>query len=285
MLCLPLRVENVILGVFCVYSDESFFFSDREVAFFSLMTDLTALAIRNLNIEKTKSWFLIKAAHQLKSPLHTLAGMIGTVRKGYIGPINDRQGDMLDKCVKRIRVLVKLIDDLLRLGKERSEIGGRELAPVDPAEVLSTILPLYRNQAAEKGVTLTVEIEDPVSRVSAHDQLLDELFTNLISNAVKYTGKGGEVTVSLTGDGNDRVRFEVRDTGIGIPEEDIPKLFSSEFFRSENAKELTEEGTGLGLVIVKEIMDRLGGTVRVESRIDEGTRLTCLLPAVSNSES
>ena len=210
--------------------------------------------------------------------------MIGTVRKGYIGPVNDRQGDMLDKCEKRIRVLVKLIDDLLRLGKERAEIGGLELIPVDPAGILSSILPLYRNQAEEKGVTLTVEIEDSVSRISAHDQLLDELFTNLISNAVKYTGKGGEVTVSLTNDGNGRVRFEVRDTGIGIPQEDIPKLFSSEFFRAENAKEMTEEGTGLGLVIAKEITDRLGGTILVESKIGEGARVICLLPAVSKSE-
>jgi signal transduction histidine kinase len=111
------------------------------------------------------------------------------------------------------------------------------------------------------------------------EKLLDELFGNLISNAIKYTPSGGKVRVSLAGEKEHRARLEVSDTGIGIPEEDIPRLFT-EFFRAENAKAQAEEGTGLGLVIVKEILDFLGGSISVKSKAGEGTTFTCLLPSV-----
>jgi two-component system phosphate regulon sensor histidine kinase PhoR len=112
------------------------------------------------------------------------------------------------------------------------------------------------------------------------EKLLDELFTNLISNAVKYTPSGGKVSVALEPLSHDRVKFQVSDTGIGIPEEDVSRLFT-EFFRAENAKALAEEGTGLGLVIVKEILDFFGGSIFLRSKVGEGTTFTCLLPVAS----
>jgi signal transduction histidine kinase len=111
------------------------------------------------------------------------------------------------------------------------------------------------------------------------EKLIDELFTNLISNAVKYTPSGGKIRVSLLKENQNLVRFQVSDTGIGIPEEDMARLFT-EFFRAENAKALAEEGTGLGLVIVKEVLDFLGGSISVRSKVGEGTTFTCLLPAI-----
>jgi signal transduction histidine kinase len=116
-----------------------------------------------------------------------------------------------------------------------------------------------------------------VPELLADGKLLDELFGNLISNAIKYTPPGGKVRVSLAAERDHRVRFEVSDSGIGIPEEDLSRLFT-EFFRAENAKALAEEGTGLGLVIVKEVLDFLGGSISVKSKVGEGTTLTCLLP-------
>jgi signal transduction histidine kinase len=150
---------------------------------------------------------------------------------------------------------------------------------VDGVKVLRALEELYASPASEKGVAVDFVIDPSAPELLADGKLLDELFGNLISNAIKYTPSGGKVRVSLAGEKEHRVRLEVSDSGIGIPEEDIPRLFT-EFFRAENAKALAEEGTGLGLVIVKEILDFLGGSISVKSKVGEGTTLTCLLPSV-----
>jgi K+-sensing histidine kinase KdpD len=281
MMCLPLRVEKMIFGVFCVYSDIEHFFGPDDVKFFSLMTDLTAIAIENLKRELNKTWFLQKAAHQLRSPIGAVQSMLDLILKGYQGDVDDHQRDTLTRCRKRLAVLGDVINDLLKLGLKRISTDEREYHPVDAIEILKSIEDLYRPRASEKGVDMTFRIDDPLPRVMADEKMIDDLFANLVSNAIKYTPSGGTVTVTLCAEAANRIRFEVADTGIGIPESEIPRLFS-EFFRAENAKAFSEEGTGLGLVIVKEVVDRLKGTISVESREDEGTRFICLLPGAKD---
>lgn len=279
MICLPLRVERMVLGVFCVYSDIFYFFEESDITFFALMADLTALAIENLKNDLNKSWFLKKTAHELRSPFNTVYSMLKMVRQGYLGAVNQKQDETLQRCERRIELLGELIADLLKLGIKRGEAGKIDMHPVDSATILSALVGPYEAQAAEKGVKIQFDIQDALPEIMAEEKLVDELFTNLISNALKYTPRGGAVRVFLVQEDRDRVRFEVRDTGIGIPEADIPRLFT-EFFRAENAKALSDEGTGLGLAIVKEIADRLKGTVSVESKVGEGTCITCMLPSL-----
>jgi signal transduction histidine kinase len=150
---------------------------------------------------------------------------------------------------------------------------------VDGAKVLTPLTRLFETPAAEKGIEVDYQLGDALPQIMGDEKLIDELFTNLISNAVKYTPSGGKIRVSLLKENQNLVRFQVSDTGIGIPEEDMARLFT-EFFRAENAKALAEEGTGLGLVIVKEILDFLGGSISVRSKVGEGTTFTCLLPAI-----
>lgn len=278
MLCLPLKVEDRLLGVFCVYSGEPYFFSEADVEFFSLMTDLTALAIENLSRQTARIWFLNKAAHQLRSPIGAVQSMLKTISGGYLGGLEDQQKEVMDRCEKRLAALQRLINDLLNLADKRHETGPLRLQPVDPARVLNNLTPMYQSQAEAKGLAIEFNISETLPAVAAREELLDDLFTNLISNAVKYTPSGGKIWVGLSAPSRDYVLFEVADTGIGIPENDLSNLFS-EFFRTEKAKAL-EEGTGLGLVIVKEILDRLGGKVQVESKVGQGTKFSCLLPAV-----
>jgi len=278
MLCLPLKVEDRLLGVFCVYSGETYFFSEDDADFFSLMTDLTALAIENLSRQTARTWFLNKAAHQLRSPISAVQSMLKTISGGYLGNVVGQQKDVIVRCEKRLAVLQRLINDLLNLAGKRHEAGPLRLKPVDPVQVLNNLAPLYQGQAATKGLKIEFLIPEALPAVAARNELLDDLFTNLISNAIKYTPSGGRVVVGLSAPSADHVLFEVADTGIGISESDLSSLFS-EFFRTEKAKAL-EEGTGLGLVIVKEILDRLGGKVRVESKIGQGTKFSCLLPVV-----
>jgi K+-sensing histidine kinase KdpD len=281
MICLPLAVEKMVLGVFCVYSDESYYFSDDDAKFFSLMADLTALSIENLKRDLDKSWFLQKAAHQLRSPLNTVLSMLNLMRNLRHGPITEKQEKTLNRSVKRLEILGDVVADLLKFEIRRANLHKTSLHPVAATEILKNLKEPYRILSAEKKVEIVFHIEDSLPPILADEQLVDELFTNLISNAVKYTPPGGEVRVKLSRENGDRVRFQVSDTGIGIPGNDIPRLFT-EFFRSANAKQFLEEGTGLGLVVVKEILDRLKGTMSVQSTPGKGSTFTCHLPTIQN---
>ena len=279
MMCLPLAVEKMVLGVFCVYSAHSYYFSDDDVSYFSLMADLTALSIENLKRDLDKTWFLQKAAHQLRSPLNTVLSMLNLIRNLRYGPVTEKQEKTLNRSVKRLQILGDVVADLLKLDLKRSNLPKIVLHPVTPAEILNRLREPYRILAAEKKVDVAFDIEEPLPRILADEQLVDELFTNLISNAVKYTPPGGKVRVKLSPENGEGIRFQVSDTGIGIPADDIPHLFT-EFFRSANAKQFVEEGTGLGLVVVKEILDRLKGTISVKSTPGEGSIFTCRLPTI-----
>ena len=114
--------------------------------------------------------------------------------------------------------------------------------------------------------------------VSASEEEIDRAVNNLVSNAVKYTQEGGEVAITLRAQ-EGSARLEVADSGIGIPEEALDHLFE-EFYRAPNAKAQVKQGTGLGLVITKDIVTRYGGTIRVESAVGKGTRFTVVLPLV-----
>lgn len=279
MLCLPLMVEKRILGVFCVYSDESYHFREKDTSFFSLMSDLTAIAIERLRGELTKAWFFNKAAHQLRSPLHALMSMLRVLEDGYMGQVNERQREALARCEKRIRIMGDLIEDLLKVGRRRAETSPKALMPLNLAQALRHVTSLYEEEAKAKGLDFQVRIHEPIPDVLSEDSLVDELLTNLISNAVKYTPRGGSVVVSLSKEGRVWVKLEVTDTGIGIPVEELPKLFT-EFFRASNARAMDERGTGLGMVIVKESLDRMRGTIQVTSKPGQGTTFTCLIPTI-----
>ncbi len=155
----------------------------------------------------------------------------------------------------------------------------KKIVPVNIGQVVERLLLMYRAQADEKSINILHTIPESLPDVLGDNMLFDDLFTNLISNAVNYTQKGGSIQIAFQAEAPGRVRCVIKDTGIGIPEEEVPHLFT-EFFRGQNAKATTEEGTGLGLVIVKEILDQLNGTIQVESTVGKGTCLTLRLPAV-----
>jgi putative methionine-R-sulfoxide reductase with GAF domain len=272
MLCLPLRGNNMILGVFCIYSEQNYFFGPDDIDFFALMSGLTGIAVERTKWDLTKSWFMAKVTHNLRAPLGAVLSMVQLIRRGYLGPVNERQHETLERCETRMGILSELIADLLRIGKERTELGKSKLHPLAADEVLKKLQPMFQDQAVQKGIDMIFEIgrSDWVTATKSPGRPYQPHL-----NAVKYTSSGRSRLPDSEEDG--RIRFEVSDTGIGIPEGDVPRLFS-EFFRTENAKKLVEEGTGLGLVIVREIIDRLGGKVHVDSREGEGTRMTCFIP-------
>lgn len=281
VMCLPLKVKT-LLGDICFYSEAPRFFDAEDKVFFSLIADLTALGIETINRELNKTWFLAKAAHQLRSPMNAIHSMLDMLQKGFQGPVSEKQKETLNRCNTRIKLLGDMIHDLLKIGMRRTETNNSGVLPVDINLLLQNLTDLYTPRALEKNITLTLQTAADIPRVYADEQLLDDLFSNLISNALKYTPEKGEVRIVVSMEDNCRIKFQISDTGIGIPEEDLPSLFS-EFFRSENAKAFTENGTGLGLVIVKEALDILKGTMAIESTLGQGTRFTCRFPVGSAS--
>ncbi len=280
MMCLPLKIKKVVLGVICFYSEVPHYFDTEDMVFFSLIADLTALGIENITRELNKTWFLAKAAHQLRSPMNAIHSMLDMVQKGFQGPVNEEQTVTLNRCNTRIKILGDMIHDLLKIGIRRTQTNNTVLPPVDVKLLLQNLADLYTLRATEKNVNLKLYMDKDIPLIHADKQLLDDLFSNLISNAIKYTPPKGEVRIILSSDNNHRIQFQVSDTGIGIPEEDLSNIFS-EFFRSENAKAFTENGTGLGLIIVKEALDILKGTLSVESKLEKGTRFSCSFPLAS----
>ena len=245
MLCLPLKAQTRILGVFCVYSGASDYFQEEDVAFFSLVTDLTALAMARLQHEENKAWFLHKAAHQLRAPVGTVQSMLGTLAQGYAGDLPPAAAEAVNRSRERLRLLQETVNDLLTLARGR-EAGAEPLAAIQATEVLEQVAAPFAAQAAEKGVAVTVKVEPGLPPIRGTRGRLDDLFTNLISNAVKYTPPGGRIDISLSRSVFGGLVFDVADTGMGMSEEDQKRLFT-EFFRSEAARAGTEEGTGLGL--------------------------------------
>jgi signal transduction histidine kinase len=173
--------------------------------------------------------------------------------------------------------MLDLISDLLELAKLKQprKQATAEVNPQPMAEILQEVCELFQVQAHAKKLDFQVEILDhPV--ILADRDYLKQIWTNLISNAIKYTPEGGRIVVSLEAD-ESKLIGTVADSGIGIADEDMPYLFQ-EFFRTDQAKASNETGTGLGLSIVKQIVDSYGGEIRVSSRLGQGTRFRFFLP-------
>ncbi len=261
---------------------------------------LTAEKSRLEEIEKSKAAFLRLVTHELQAPAAAVQSYLQLILDGYIPP--EQQREIIQKAAARASEEISLIADLLELGRlrearERGQVTASPRKAVHLEEALAQALDPLESQAAEKGVRLTVEGPRPVNasfQVPPVRGVFNEfksLWANLISNAIKYTPPGGAVVVSLSGniipsvrDGpGGQVVGQVRDTGIGIPREARSRLFS-EFFRAENAKDSSLRGTGLGLVIVKQVVEAAGGQVWVESELGQGSTFTFVLPAASEGE-
>ena len=223
--------------------------------------------------EQFKAAFIRVAAHQLRSPVTAIQSLLTILIKGYAAP--DQQQDFLQRALDRSQDLLKMVDDLVSLAAVSAEQEGKPREILSLADVLNQVLPLLRAEAEEKRIACIVEIRQ-LGKVKAHPEQMSQLWANLISNAIQYTPPGGQV----------RIRLEVKDqwavgtvedTGIGIAAEYQSQIFE-EFYRTPQAKQMKPRGTGLGLPLVKQIVQGHHGIVEVESTPGKGSRFTFRLP-------
>jgi hypothetical protein len=220
--------------------------------------------------------------HELRSPARVTSSLLNVLSKGYVGELNDRQTDLVNRAQRRIQVLETLIDDLLDLAAGKADRPAEvEHAPVSLGEVISRVVARHEPLADEKGLSLKVSGLDDGLIVCGDREELDRILNNLVSNAVKYTQRGSVGVWAERIDG--WIRITVTDTGIGIPADALPSLFQ-EFFRAGNAKASGETGTGLGLAIVKGLVECYGGRIHVESQEDVGTTVIVHLPVAVDQD-
>ncbi len=217
--------------------------------------------------------FSADASHELRTPLTILRGEVEIGLRGDRSAAEYR--DILVSNLEEIERMSKIVSDLLLLS--RSDMGQEVLSreSVDLQEVVQELINQLAMLAEQKKITLTGDIQ-PVSLVSGDKLRLRQMAANLIANAIRYTSESGRVNVRLEAVA-EGVKLVIEDTGIGIPEADLPRIFDR-FYRVDKARSREEGGSGLGLSIVKWIVDAHHGDITVESVVDEGTTFTVVLP-------
>ena len=236
---------------------------------------LAAEKARLEELDRAKVAFIRLVTHELQAPVSAILTYLDLLLNDYIP--QEQQKDTLLRLQARAQEELSLISDLLEFGQLKEIQSAPKTTPIQVEDVLQKAIQELEPQAVEKGLSLTTEIAPDLPPAAIPADQVKSVWTNLISNAIKYTPSGGKITLSLREESGS-LCGQVTDTGIGIPEDAKAMLFS-EFFRARNAKALNIPGTGLGLAIVRQIIEKAGGKIWVELEVDQGSKFTFLLPA------
>ena len=221
-------------------------------------------------LEKLKADFTAMIIHDLRAPLTAIMSAAAIVEDGLVGPVNDAQKSWMGKITAQSRTLLDLINDFLDLSKIEAGRLDLVLEDIDLATLVSASLDDYSVLLREKKIALWTHLDELGCRVQADRTRLGQVFANLLSNAIKFTSEGGSIEIGAARDGEDELRIWVKDTGVGIPANEIEGLFEK-YRQAQSGRKSKHKGTGLGLAICKMIVESHGGKIWVESREREGT--------------
>ena len=234
-----------------------------------LVQDLTRIR----RLETVRRDFISNLSHELRTPLASLKALTETLQDGALDdPPAARQ--FIGQIQIEVDALTQMVTELLELSRIESGRLALDLQPVAPCDLLGSACRRMQVQAERAGLGLRVECADDLHKVKIDSQRLEQVLVNLIHNAVKFTHVGGEVVLGSEA-GIGEIRFAVRDTGIGIPIEDVPRIFER-FYRVDKSR--TGSGTGLGLSIAKHIVEAHGGKIWAESVEGKGSTFYFTIP-------
>jgi PAS domain S-box-containing protein len=227
---------------------------------------------------RVKDEFLSTMSHELRSPLHAVSSATEVLDDGVYGAVSGLQHQALAIIAESSQHLLALINDILDFSKSESGMLQLALAPVAVEEVCQASLRLVREQAHKKNLRLTSHFDEQVDSLLADERRLKQVLVNLLTNAVKFTPAGGAVGLEVTGDRERQTaHLTVWDSGIGIAAEDLGKLFQP-FVQIDSQLSRAYTGTGLGLALVRRLVDMHGGSIAVETQPGQGSRFTVSLP-------
>jgi signal transduction histidine kinase len=255
------------------------FFVSSIVALLRVKEDaLEARTAELIEAGKERSQFLASITHELRTPIHGVQGLSDLIATGVYGPVSDKQRDACASIKGSAQSLLALVDDLLAL--TRAEVGRLDLqvAPVELADLVEQVAASVTWMLGTKKLALTTDL-DGAGAVETDRRLLGHVLVNLVANAAKFTPEGGRVTVrARRGDAGAGAVLEVEDTGIGIPDDRRAAIFDA-FRQLHGGDEKGYGGVGLGLALVKRLVDLLGGTIEVDSVVGKGSTFRVVLPA------
>jgi PAS domain S-box-containing protein len=306
-------------GTLTVVSYNATTFHDRDRSLqgvFASARDMTELKLfeqtlqqKNVELEdasRMKSEFLANMSHELRTPLNAIIGFSEVLRDGLIGDLTDKQRGFIGDIFGSGKHLLSLINDILDMSKVEAGKMTLDLEPVQLSSLLENSLSIVREKAAARRIRLAIDAPQEAGFILADARKVKQIVYNLLSNAVKFTSEGGQVTLRarsvprgqvgrLSGDGRGRsfplpdsefadfMEISVTDTGIGISQEGLEHLFKP-FSQIDSGLARKFEGTGLGLAMVKLLVELHGGSVAVETAADEGSRFTVWLPLRASEE-
>jgi two-component system, OmpR family, phosphate regulon sensor histidine kinase PhoR len=238
----------------------------------AILHDVTELE----RLERVRKDFVANVSHELRTPLTAIRGYAETLLDGGLEDLQNNRR-FVEIILSQATRLSNIAADLLSLSELESSGATAPPHPVSIRAALESALRTVESAARLQGVKLIYEkLED--AKVIGHELRLEQIFVNLLDNAVKFNRPSGEVQIEMRSK-NGRVNILIGDTGIGIPSEDLPRVFER-FYRVDKARSRAMGGTGLGLSIVKHAVEQMGGTIKVDSRLGEGSEFTIELPTV-----
>jgi len=230
-------------------------------------------------LDQMKSDFVNMVAHELRSPLVSIRQLQSVIAEGLAGPLQEKQEELIKRGIRKIDALLGLINDLLDVAKLEAGRLVQRKVPTDAGALIEDMVALMEPRAREQGITLSYTREN-LKPLLADPKNIEEIFNNLLSNAMNYSPDGGEVKISARVAG-DFIEIKVSDSGVGIPPEEVPKIFEK-FYRVKDPRTRHVTGTGLGLSIVKGIVTAHRGFIEVESEVNRGTTFRILLPVMKD---
>jgi len=281
MLGVPMLEAERVIGVIVLWRETVSPFDDRTVELVSTFAAQGAIAIQNVQTARElelasghKSEFLASMSHELRTPLNAVIGFSDVLLEGLFGGLNERQEEYVRDIRDSGRHLLELINEILDLSKV--EAGRMELEPsvVSLPALLEAGMALVRERAVRQALDVSLSVADDVGEVWADETKLKQVVVNLLTNAVKFTPSGGSVQARASAAG-DEVVVTVRDTGVGIAEEDLGRIFEA-FQRGDRRRSV--EGTGLGLTLSKRFVELHGGRIWVSSSVGEGSEFGFAIP-------
>jgi signal transduction histidine kinase len=225
--------------------------------------------------DKLKNEYVLRVTHDIKGHLAAIESCINIVAEEMVGPLNEKQKDLVERAYRRTSKCMAFVTALLKL--TRMKLAGQlDMDRFSLRNCIFDALTAVQSRAKKKSLSVTYDIDPAVDEIYGESLLIEETITNLLFNAARYTPDGGKITLTAK-DQPDAVLVQISDTGIGIPPADITKIFE-EFYRAENARQVERDGTGLGLSFAKQVVERHGGKIWAENNPTAGSTFSFTLP-------
>jgi signal transduction histidine kinase len=287
----PLAVADELLGTLYLLTVPRHVFRKADTALLGSLTHQLSIAIKNvlftqelreaneelLHVDQLKSDFLATMSHELRTPLTAIIGYTDMLISGLMGDVQDKQKDLLRNILNSSESLLNLINDILDITKIEAGKLELNLEPVELRSVLISVLPLVKPRAREKQIQLSTFLPTDLPPIMADAPKLGQIMLNLLTNAIKYTHEKGSIVVEARPFPPNLVEVRVVDTGIGIAQENLGRIFDR-FTQIDSSAARRQGGTGLGLSITKDLIELHGGTVRVQSQLGKGTSFIFTIP-------